>query len=72
MFLAGPIFGLAAGIVLVFVRAEWAALEEADPRRRLALHAAGVLAQDWARLRQGLNRWTDTVSVGAAKSEAAK
>jgi len=72
MFLVGPIFGLAAGLVWVFVRAEWVSLGGADPRRRLALRAAGLLAEDWARVRHGLNRWTDTVSVGAAKSEPAK
>ncbi len=72
MLLVGPIFGLAAGIVWVFVRAEWAALEEADPRRRLALRAAGLLAQDWARIRHGINPLTDTVFVGPAESEAEK
>ncbi len=72
MLLVGPIFGLAAGIVWVFVRAEWAALEEADPRRRLALRAAGLLAQDWARIRHGINRLTDPVFVGPAESEAEK
>ena len=72
MLLVGPILGLAAGIAWIFVCAEWAALEENDPRRRFARRAAEVLAHDWTRVRHGLYRLPDRVSLGAAKSEVAK
>jgi capsule polysaccharide export protein KpsE/RkpR len=71
MFLVGPIVGLASGIAWIFVRAEWGALEKSDPRRRFALRAAGLLAQDWARVRHSVVRWTDTISIGTAETGAA-